>query len=106
MRPQAVGDLAGNTAHIWVDRGEMNRDPWMLDRTRIEERHHETKLIVLAREVERRAILPAVPDRAERLDIFAHPWPRSRPGHAIAAFDMALHLRAKPQCEAAVREFL
>src|SRR5262249_16636409 len=55
---------------------------------------------------ERRTILPGVPDRADGLNIFTHPWPRSRPGHAVAALDMALHLRAKPEREAAVREFL
>src|SRR6516225_3764692 len=99
MRPQAVGDLASNAAHVWVNRGQVDRDSRMLDRPRVEERHHQTELVVLARKVERRAILPAVPDRANRLDIFAHPWPRRRPGHAVAALDMSLHLRTKPQRE-------
>ena len=106
MGAQAVGDLAHDPAHQRIDRGQLDRNARMLDGAGIEQRHREIDVVVRALHVELGAVLPAVPDGAHRGDIFADPRPGGRPGHAVAALDMRLDLRAEPQREAAARQLL
>ena len=104
MGADAVGDLAGDLAHVRVDRGELDRDLGMLDRRRREQRHHQAELVMLAPEIELGPVLPALPDRPQRADIFAHPRAGRRPLHAVAALDMAFDLGAEAQREASLRQ--
>ena len=106
MRPDALGDFTGHLTHQLVHCGEMNGNAGMLDRARIEQRHHQIDVVVRPLDVERRAVLPAIPDRANRTHILAHPRPGGRPGHAEASLDMGLHLRAEAEGKAAAGELL
>ena len=76
----------------------------MVDRTRIEQRHHQVERVVLALELERRAILPAPPDRPNRTDVVTHPRCRSVPIQAETTLDVGAYLRAQPQHEPTLTE--
>ena len=106
MDTDAVGDFASDAAHDGIHGGHMDRDLGMLDRSRIEQRHHQVDVVVLALHVQRHAVLPAVPDRANGRHILAHPWAGRRPGEAVATLDMRLHLRAEAEREAAMTQLL
>ncbi len=60
--------------------------------------------IELAAEVERGALVPAPPDRAERQDLLAHARERTRPDGAVALLDVGLHLGAEAEDEAPPRQ--
>ena len=62
MDVDAVAELAGQTAHVRVDGREIDGNPRVLDRPRVEEGGHQVEAIRGAPEVERRAVLPALPD--------------------------------------------
>ena len=51
-------------------------------------------------------MLPRMPHRAHCLDVLAHPRPRWRPAHTVAALDVAAHLCAETEREAPVRQCL
>ena len=70
-------------------------------RAGVEERRHQRVLVELAAEVELRARVPAVPDRADREDHLAHPRRGVAPRHREALLDVRLDLRAEPEDEAA-----
>ena len=104
MEPYALGHFARHPAHHRIHRRDMDRDVGMLDRPRIEQRHHQVDVVVRPRDLERRVGLPVRPDRPHRLHILAHPRAGRRPRQAVAPLDMRLHLRAQPQGEAAPAE--
>ena len=104
MGADAVRDLAGDLAHIRVDRGQLDPDVGVLERCRRKQRHHQAQRVVLAVVIELRAVLPAGPDRAQRADIIAQPRPRRRPAHPVAPLDMALDLRTEAQRKAPLRQ--
>lgn len=64
---------------------------------------HQGVAIELTFELQRLAIVPAIPDRVHRLNIFAHPGCRIAPRHAIAPLDMRLDLRSNPQRKSSAR---
>ena len=104
MQPDAVGTLPRHRRHVRTDDGDMNRDVGVVDRTRIEQRHHQVERVVLALELEWRAILPAPPDRPHRTDVVTHPRCRSVPIQAETTLDVGAYLRAQPQHEPTLTE--
>ena len=76
----------------------------VVDRTRIEHRHHQVECVVLALELEWPAILPAPPDRPHRTDVVTHPRRRSVPIQAETTLDVGAYLRAVPQHEPTLTE--
>lgn len=81
MRADAVADLAGQAAVVRIDRCDFYGDARVIDRTRIELRGHEGEVVVLALELERCAVLPAVPNRAQGENVFAQPRSGRGPLH-------------------------
>ena len=63
---KAVAELAREPCDVGIHAGDEDRYLGVLDRTRAEERRHQRVLVELALEIELRAVLPAVPDRAQR----------------------------------------
>ncbi len=106
MRPDALGNFARHLTHHRVHGGEMNGNVGMLDRTRIEQGHHQIDVVMRSSYVERRAVLPAIPDHADGPHVLAHPRPGGRPGHAETSLDMGLHLRTQTEREAATGQLL
>ncbi len=106
VRPDSVGHLPGDRAQPGVDGGEVNRDVRMLDRPGIEQGNHQVEAVVLALEVQPGPVLPAVPYRADRLGVLAHPGGGRVPGDAVAALDVTADLSAESQGESPARELL
>ncbi len=61
---------------------------------------------MLPLEVERPAVLPAVPESPEGQDVFPHPGARRRPGKPEPPLDVAFDLAAKAQEKPAPRKLL
>src|ERR1700694_5810219 len=95
MRPDTLGDFARHLTHHRVHRRDMDGNVGMLNRARIEQGHHQIDVVMRSPEVGRRAAQPAIPARANRTHVLAHPRPGGRPGHAETSLDMGLHLRAE-----------
>jgi hypothetical protein len=75
----------------------------MGDRARVEERRHQRQLVILAAEIQRLVGLPGMPQRPDRLDLFAQLAHYGfRPGHAETALDMGFDLGAQPQDKTAL----
>src|SRR5229473_8588578 len=106
MRLDAVGDLARHAEHPLVHRGEIDRDPWMLDRSRIEERAHQRERVEVALEREPMRLLERAPDVSKSRDVFFDPrrWPVV--GHREPALDMRPHLRPEAQVESPAARLL
>jgi hypothetical protein len=101
---EAVARFAGQTRQARVNAGNEDGDGGVLDRSRVEERRHEGELVVLAAEVEALAGLPAVPNGAYGLDLFAQlAGGAVGPGQAKAALDVGLDLGAQAEDEAPAR---
>jgi hypothetical protein len=103
---QAVADFTGHTAHVGVDAGDVDGDVRVGDRPRAEERGHEVETVELPLEVEPRAVLPAIPDRAQGLHDLAELRARRFELHREAPLVVALHLRAEAEDEATDRRGL
>ena len=95
-RPASLS-MSGPTAAI--DTG-IARQP---GRRRRELGRHQREAVVLALVAQRLLLLPAAPDRAQRLDVLAQARHRRAPGHAEAPLVVPLHLRAEPEPEAPAR---
>src|ERR1700733_577176 len=80
MRSETLGDFASHLTHDQVHRREMNGNFRMLDRTRIEQWHHQIDVVMRSPYVERCAVLPTIPDRANSTHVLAHPRRGRRPG--------------------------
>jgi len=77
MDGDTFAELAGQPAHLRIDRRDVNRDLRVLDGAQVEEGRHQIVAVGRTAEVERRALLPALP--AQRFDDKIEPcWPRSR----------------------------
>ncbi len=101
MGHEAVGSLTGQTCHVAIDATEQDLWRWGGERLRCEERLHSGEAVAGRLEVELRAALPARPDGAQGGDIIAHSRYRGLPLDREAALDVALHLRAEAEAEAA-----
>ncbi len=109
MAEEAVAHLACDLRHQLADsREEDLRQAEVTEFLRVgrEERGHQCVLVELATELQRRAVLPGVPDRTDGLDHLAHPGCRVAPLHREALGDVRLDLAAQPEHEAALRERL
>src|SRR5439155_5804181 len=106
MRLDAVGDLCGRAKHPLVDRGEVDRDARVIDRSRIEERRHEVEVIEVALEREAMLVLEGAPDVAERGHVLLDALRRSVVRHGEAALDVRADLRAEPEIETAAARLL
>ena len=91
----ATFSIAGPTAAI------ITAGAGAVDRRRREVRRHQGEAVMLALVGGLLAGLPAAPDRAQHLDVFAHARRRRRPRHREAPLVVAAHLRAQPDHEAA-----
>ena len=100
-----VGHLAGHGAHPRTDRRDMDRDVGVIDRARIEERHHQAEVVVLAFELQRSSFLPAGPHRPDRTDGVSHPRRRRVPLHTETPPDVTAHLGAEAEKETTTGEF-
>ena len=105
MRTQAIRDFAGHPAHHRIDGCHVDRNIRELDRAGIEQRHHQRQLVMRSLVIEGNAVLPAAPDRAHGQHIVSHPRARRVERQAITANDVAAHLAAETQNEAALRKF-
>ena len=103
MDVEAVGELAGEPAHVGVQARDVDLGQRTIERRGAEERRHQAELVVLALEPGPRAVLPHVPDVADQEDHLAEPRARRQPRRRVAALVVALHLRAEPEDEAAAR---
>jgi hypothetical protein len=103
MQPHPVADLAGDPEHRLADGGDRHRHHRQSGRLRREVGRHQGELVVLAPVIELFALLPAAPDRAQRLDIVAQPGCGRAPGDPEPALVVASDLAAEPQHEAPVR---
>ena len=106
VEANAVGDLAGDGAHVGADRRDVDGDVGVLDRTGIEQRHHQAEVVALALEPQRFAGLPGPPHRPDRADRVAHPRRRRVPLHPEPSPDMPSDLSAETEREPAAREVL
>jgi hypothetical protein len=108
MQSQSMAEFAGHLRHVAVDRGRVQRNVRVLDRTRIEKARQQREPVVLALEEHGLLrILEAREDRSEALQVFAHAragaaWPR----RAVATLVVSLDLAAETQAEASVRQLL
>ncbi len=103
---EPVADLAGHLGHVRIDGRYVDGDARVLDGARVEEGRHEVEAVGLASEVERRAVLPACPDRAERQHHLAQPRPRRLPLEREAPLVVRLDLGAEAEHESAARGLL
>ena len=98
MHVHTVGDLAGHAQHPGVHRGHVHLGVGRVDLARTPLRSDEGKVVELAVVVEGRTA-----ERREaglhREDVVTHARTRPREFHAVAPFDVSLHLRAEPQTE-------
>ena len=85
--------------HRRPDRGDHHRRRRTVDLRRGEIRRHQREFVVLALVGGFLAGLPAAPDRAQYLDVFAHARRRRGPGNRKAPLVMRPDLRAEPDHE-------
>ena len=97
----AVALLRRDLEHRRADGGEADARRRRVVGLGHEVRRHQGEAVVLALVVELAVALPRRPDRAHRLDVFAHARRRRRPRHREALLVVRPDLRAEPQREAA-----
>ena len=101
MRVKAVAQFTGQPANVGVHPGDVDGDVRVVDPARGKRGRHECVSIEFALKIEFRAVLPAVPNRAQGEHDLAQLGTRRLPLHAVAALIVALDLGADPQDEAA-----
>src|SRR5215469_9669420 len=92
MDMQAVADLAGHPAHIGINASDEDGGLRVGYRPRAEEWSHEVEGEELAMESERGAVLPTIPDSADREHHFAQLRSRGFEFDRKAALVVRLHL--------------
>jgi len=102
----AVAMRAGQTQHLLIDGGDVDRRWWVIDRAGIKEGGHQRQFEELAHVIEARPVLPAVPEGADSLDGLAHPLDRLLPLDAETQDVVGLHLWSQAEDETAAREAL
>jgi hypothetical protein len=100
---QAVRGLAGHLRHQRPDAREVHAGRPVLELGGREHGRHQGVGVELAAELERLALVPAIPDGAHREDELAHARGRLAPGHAEALGDVGTDLGAEAQDEAPLR---
>ncbi len=103
MGMEALAQLAGELAHAPVHTGDKDWNAMVFVRRRTEKRRHQAELEKLARVIQSRLILPAIPNRAHGENDIAHLVHRPLPFHAEAPLDVTLHLRAEAENEPPLR---
>ena len=98
---KAVAQFARQPADVGVHPGDVDGNVRVIDPAWRKRGRHERVSVELALKIQFRAVLPAVPNRAQGEHDLAQLGPRRLPLHAVAALVVALDLGAEPQDEAA-----
>ena len=96
---EPVARLAGHLGHALAHPGQEDLGVAVRVGARVEERRHQGVGVEVAAEVERGAVVPAVPDGADGEDHLAHARRRRRPLHGEALGDVRLDLGAEAEDE-------
>src|SRR5215204_7216839 len=100
MHMEAVTQFACKPGQTSIHASNVNWNDRMLNGSGVEERRHQCELVILTAIVQLCAVLPAIPQYTDCLNLFTQfTRYRFRPRHTKSSFDVCFHLCAKPKDE-------